>query len=358
MENDTSLASVDQIRLDQWNDRLAWILVPDTVLLLLYMIFGLLGNAIVIYIYVYRFRQTSDDRFFIPYLAAIDAMACIICGTANLLINFNPVQYTNAISCKVFFMLSQFAGSSSAIMLTIISVQRFQRICRPFKPQMTLKQKKASVLITLSSVFLLSLPCLVTNGITHVRNDSENITGHVCSTVDVMGSNVFPFAYNLLVLAVCVGNLFVLCTLYVMIGQAIYGRVKFRKGSKTAAISESSSSSGLADNPLRKNSAISSVSLRTSSRRMQMAGHRLSLMFLIITVVYVLCFIPTLAVIVWDSLYKNVWLTNVDAGVVAFRFAYTLYIVNNIVNPVIYGFFDNTFRKEIVTWISSTCIAR
>ncbi|XP_033735969.1 cholecystokinin receptor type A-like [Pecten maximus] len=360
---DTPTISKPEDILDQWNNRVARVLLPNTIMLFLYIVFGLLGNTAVIYIYKFRFRKPSGDRFFIPYLAFIDSMACVICSSANLIINFNPVSYTDALLCKAFFMLSQFAGSSSALMLTIIAVQRFQRICQPFKPKMTLRTKRLSVLFTLISVLLASTPSVFTTGIAPITDPRLNVTGYVCASVEVMGSRLFPFVYNLLVLTVCVGNLLVLCTLYVMIGKTIYGRVKYRKGVKATAVCESSSSDVISEGYTRKSSTVSetpnsvtpSVSRRKSSRKMKMAGNRLSLMFLVITMVYVVCFVPTLTAIVWDSLDRNVWLTKSNSEVVGFRSAYSLYIINNIVNPIIYGFFDKTFRKEMFAWMSEIC---
>ncbi|OWF43384.1 Vasopressin V1a receptor [Mizuhopecten yessoensis] len=361
MDNVTIVVSGS--KLEQWNSRLAMVLLPNTIMLFIYIVLGLLGNLAVIYIYKFRFRQSSDDRFFIPYLAGIDAMACVICSSANLIINFNTVLYTNAILCKSFFMLSQFSGSSSALMLTIISVQRFRRICRPFKPKMTLRNKRLSVFCALLVVFLASVPSLFTTGIAPITNTRLNVTGYVCASVEVMGSNIFPFVYNLVVLTICVGNLFVLCTLYVMIGKTIYGRIKYRKGVKTTAMFELSSSDGLNESCMRKTSTISvtkssailSSSHRKSCRKMKMAGNRLSIMFLVITVVYIICFLPTLIVIVWDSLDRNVWLMKSNLEIVSFRSAYSLYIINNIVNPIIYGFFDKALRKEMIAWLSKIC---
>ncbi|XP_060079504.1 neuropeptide FF receptor 1-like [Ylistrum balloti] len=360
MDNSTMPSNNSFSTLVQWNNRLAVILLPNTVMLFVYIVLGLLGNVAVIYIYKFRFRKSSEDRFFIPYLAGIDTLACVICSSANLIINFNPVRYQDVILCKTFFMLSQFAGSSSALMLTIISVQRFQRICRPFKPKMTLRKKRMSVLLMLMFVFLGSIPSLFTTGIAPITNTHLNVTGYVCASVEVMGSKVFPFVYNLLVLTICVGNLIVLCSLYVMIGKTIYGRVKYRRGAKT--VCESSSSEGFSESYVRKsftsfetNNMVTRLSPKKSTRKMKMAGNRLSLMFLVITVVYLVCFVPTLTAIVWDSLDINVWLTKSNFEIIGFRSAYSLYIINNIVNPVIYGFFDKTFRKEMFTWLSHIC---
>ncbi|XP_069117988.1 orexin receptor type 2-like [Argopecten irradians] len=363
--NNTSILSPWEVH-DVWNSRVASLLLPNTIILFVYMLLGLLGNTMVIYIYKFKLRKVSEDRFFIPYLAGIDAVACVICSSANIIINFNPVRYPDEFLCKVFFMLSQFAGSSSALMLTIIAIQRFQRICQPFKPKMTLRTKRLSVLFTLMFVFLASIPSLFTTGIGSISNPQLNVTGYVCASVEVMGSRMFPFAYNLLVLTICVGNLFVLCVLYVLVGKTIYGRVKYRQDVKTAAMCESSSSDVISEGYARKSSTVSESQSsikrgsthHKSSRKMRMAGNRLSLMFLVITLVYVICFVPTLTAIVWDSLDRNVWLTKSNWEIVGFRSAYSLYIINNIVNPIIYGFFDKSLRKEMLSLLGCLKCAR
>ncbi|OWF43382.1 cholecystokinin receptor type A-like [Mizuhopecten yessoensis] len=357
MDNST----VPEDILGQLNSHRAMNLLPNTIMLFIYIVLGILGNSAIIYIYKFRFRQTSDERFFIPYLAGIDAMASVICSSANLIVNFNPVLYTNAALCKSFFMLSQFAASSSSLMLTIIAVQRFQLICRPFKPRMTLRNKRLCVLCTLLVVFLLSIPSVFITGIAPITNKSLNVTGYVCASVKVMGSSVFPFVYNLLVLTMCVGNLFVLCTLYVMIGKTIYGRARYRRSMKLKPIGESSSPDGLSESCTGKTSTISETQSSTPpsashgkfSRKMRTTGNRLSIMFLVVTLVYILCYAPTIIAIVRSSLDKNDWKDKSTTETLGFRTANTLYIINNIVNPIIYGLFDPTLRKEIIAWLSN-----
>ncbi|XP_033745709.1 cholecystokinin receptor type A-like [Pecten maximus] len=355
MDNETAST------LDEVNNRLAMVLLPNSIMLLMYIVFGLIGNTVVIYICKFRCRKPSGDRFFIPYLAGIDAMACVICSSANLIINFNPVRYTDDSMCKAFFMLSQFAAGSSALMLTIIAIERFQLVCRPFKPRMTSTCKRLVVSITVFSVFSLSIPSLFTTGIVPITNTRLNVTGYVCASVDVMGSRLFTFVYNILVLTVCSGNLIVLCALYVMIGKTIYGRVQYRKRMKNQ---HSFTTDGISDTCLGQSSAISNtsssavlsrVSNNTHAKKMRMAGNRMSMIFLVITAVYVLCFVPTLIAMLKSSLDRNDWADKTAAETLGLRTANTLYIINNIANPIIYGFFDQKMRNEMTTCLSKIC---
>ncbi|XP_060079505.1 neuropeptide Y receptor type 1-like [Ylistrum balloti] len=344
--------------LDQLNSRLARDFLPNTVILFAYIVLGLLGNVAVIYIYKFRFQKSPEDRLFIPYLAGIDTLACVICSSANLIINFNPVRYPGVILCKTFFMLSQFAAASSALMLTIIAIERFQLICRPFKPKMTLRKKRMSVLLMLMFMFLGSIPSLFTTGIVPITNTHLNVTGYVCASVKVMGSKVFPFVYNLLVLVICAGNLIILCTLYFMIGKTIYSRVKSRASMQKPAVCVSSSSDGLdEENPstFTETKLSSSQPHGKTSRKMKTAGNRISIMFLVISLVYVLCFVPTLIAIVKSPLDRNDWEEKSTVERLGLRTANAWYIINNIVNPVIYGFFDKSLRREIASWSYSIC---
>ncbi|XP_069117989.1 neuropeptide receptor npr-1-like [Argopecten irradians] len=353
--------TMPEYTLDDLNARLAGDLLPSTVLLFVYILLGLFGNVVVVYIYTFQLRNSSTDRFFIPHLAGIDAVTCVICSSANIIINLNPVKYTNPLLCKSFYMLSQFSASSSALTLTVVAVYRFLLVCRPYKPKMTLRAKQLSVYLTLFVMFLLSLPSLFTTGIVPITDKRLNVTGYVCASVNVMGSRLFPFIYNVLVLTFALVNVMILSILYVMIGRTIYKRMKLRKGHKIKTVGISPSSDGISETCIGETSTISnlassatmtSVPQSNHTRNMRTAGRR-SITFLVISFVYILCFVPTLIAMVQSSVDKNDWSERSET--VALRIANTFYIVNNIVNPVIYGVFDKTIRGEMVSCFFNIC---
>lgn len=332
-------------QLDRWNTRLSEVLLPHTVIMYVYIVLGVVGNLTVIYVYTFRIReQASDDRYFIPFLAVVDGLACLVSCVGNLIINSNPVRYSNAILCKGFYAGSYVTATSSGLLLTVIAIQRFQKLCRPLSSQMNLKTRRRSILIVLLSALVMSLPCFATFGIAKVSNEvTSNLTVHYCTEITVNGSQVIPRVYNTFLFLICVGNLIVLCTLYSLIGKKLYMHMKSRKRRQIEAEETLEYSTEAVTFHIEH--------LAVQTNRIQKVGNRFSVMFIIITVTYVVCFFTASGTLFWNSLDTKIWPTKSDWEMVVFRFTHTVFVINYLVNPIVYGFFDSLFRNQILTGV-------
>jgi hypothetical protein len=59
----------------------------------LYILIGIIGNSLVICVYLRKMGDTTDNRFFIPCLAAGDMLACLVCGTSTILLYVFHVEF-------------------------------------------------------------------------------------------------------------------------------------------------------------------------------------------------------------------------------------------------------------------------
>lgn len=121
-------------------------------------IFGLVGNALVIRI-VHKTREMhTTTNYLLANLAVSDAIAIFIIpinfaksgGSGPLVSNFSKF------SCK-FVVIGDIAIASSALTLTVIAVERYHAILKPFTSNLRLKEeniKKAIALIWISSTVL------------------------------------------------------------------------------------------------------------------------------------------------------------------------------------------------------------
>ena len=88
MDNDTEMS----YKLDKWNSDLARGLIPNNVILSLYIITGLIGNSIVILIYGFKMKGNKEERYFIPFLATADLWASLVCASFGIGLNAGTVQ--------------------------------------------------------------------------------------------------------------------------------------------------------------------------------------------------------------------------------------------------------------------------
>ena len=85
---------------------------------------------------------------------------------------------------------------------------------------------------------------------------------------------------------------------------------------------------------------------RDRPRGPSLRTRQVTLMLFIITVVFVLSFIPHLGLMVTIS-FKPDFLSNMSpAGVAIYNLFLRTFVINNMANPIIYGFCDKKFRSE------------
>lgn len=413
--------------LEEWNNEKAAVLTVNTGVLGFYLLIGITGNMMVIYIYNFRMKGPRDDRYFIPHLAVMDLCACVVGAGYAVALNLLPLRFQGNELCKILWFLNQVTTLCAALMLVVIAVQRYLKVVRPFKKQMTIKAKHSALVAVILLSLFLSLPCLMFYGEIPIHNPYLNLTGYRCG-VSPSADQAALSLYNAILFLTAVGGLLVISVLYILIGRTIYRQHKFRRRHSSATtafkrsdrdslewnppsdsgsvqtrrkpvrdsldfdspfldsmnsapsspvIIEPSSSSPVIIEPSSPVSANSEPSspfkstflsvsmtptekLRSSFSEIQKKAfksaipvrrhfgtHRCSWMFMMITVVYVLSFIPRITLNVLESTDKQFWWKFSDREIASYLFLYHLYLVNNISNPFFYGLFDRALRKEL-----------
>ena len=363
MENITAL--------DKWNKELSTKLIPDTVCLVIYLLIGCIGNSVVICVYARRNNLNNEDRFFIPILAIIDLVACIVNCSEDIVSNVLPVKYNSDITCKLFKFLGLIFTGSSGLTLMLIAIQRYLKVCKPYGKQMTHKWKKIYMVIILGCSTLTALPCFAFYGSAEVKSNDGAIKGSQCASVTA-GMPKVALVYKAVLFLFVVGVLIVLIVLFSLIGRVLYRLNKINwkviaAKEATSGMSENSTcetdDESICNAPTYKTNQLSDTETNIDSHQQHFeikhskvtdAGlqkhknpvHRVTLIFMIIAGFFVICFIPKLAMLIWESVKTDFWLTLTPSELGGYTFLYRFYIVNNIINPFVYGFLDKKFRTE------------
>ncbi|XP_048737637.1 alpha-2Db adrenergic receptor-like [Ostrea edulis] len=385
------------MNLETWNSELSDYLVGNNIVLCLYLILGVFGNGLVILIYVFRMSKKSDDRYFIPSLAAVDACSCIIGSSYALALNLLPVRFPGNSLCRILWFFSQASTMSGGTLLMVIAFQRYLKVCRPFFKKWSLKIKRMVIWGTVTVATILSIPTLFLYGEIRVVNESyssDNITlvgyrcGHSGKAGALLGYNVFLFVF-------AVSGIIVITICYIFIGKTIYSKVmvyrKSLRGMKTIPRPELSVSTisdikrktrsvetsdphsvergEFEENPSNLHDHESSDNQRprpedetTCTKRKSQdillkanfpamkyhfRHYRYSYMFMTITMVFVIAYLPRIVIMLLESVFVQSFWRKPDSVIIGLLFLYRLYIVNHVVNPFIYGFFDAKFRHEV-----------
>lgn len=384
-------SSIESARfLSEYNNELTIFLIPNTIILSLYLIIGVTGNVISIFVYGVKIKDVKGKRFFIPYLAAVDLLSIMIGGGFAVALNVLPVRFHGDILCKSLWFLCAVFAIQSCLILLVISVQRYIEVCKPHNQQMTRFWKKVALLLTVILAFGTSTPNILFHGEIEVVT-SRNITGHRCGILKSTSDTVTFFVYNCILFALNAAGVVVMVIIYSLIGRDIFRLMKRQERRKSsthlARISinrntqentsiirnslnissqrksldmsldsldilnsnaDRTSNTSIEGTPRsRSSSIITEYAIRGSIKvKVHFQRHRHSWMCMMISLMYVIAFTPRISLMFIESLYPTFW-DNLDNYQIRLcLFFYRLYIINHVINPFIFGFFDKLFREE------------
>ncbi|XP_061164359.1 cholecystokinin receptor type A-like [Saccostrea echinata] len=394
MDNETFILE----KLEKWNRELAESLIIDNVILSLYIIVGLLGNSTVISIYGFVMKGDNEDRYFIPFLAAVDLCTCLLGSSFGIALNVFPVKFENEFACKVLKSLVPFFTFTSVLFLLIIAVHRYLKVCKPFGKQMTLKWKQFSMCLASIIALVLSLPMIYFYRSVSIPNTEEGIVGWRCSA-SKSANKTLSLIYGGVLLIATIIIIISLVILYSSIGYTIlvhFNNAKTINKKKNCSEEENSNDVYKLQNPISsqgdphskvENKTYSSKTdiielsgnysipqtsptttgkicnkrttleetanhqMSSATQQMQKRNravvHKFTLMFMLITVIFFVCYIPKVILLLLEARNPKFWEELSDSARAGVVFVYRMYIINNITNPFIYAFLDNKFATEI-----------
>lgn len=365
------------------NDKMALSMMPVVIYLSILLIVGFVGNGMVVYYYGCKTRRNSNSVF-ICTVAVYDLLSCSLSIPIEIVDLRFFYMFTNSGACKVLRFVNHTAAIGSAFTLLIIASDRFWRICRPFRSQLSLGQSKRFCLVTIVVAVVLSSPAFVFyQSVTTdlVNEDGIGLQGCDCTTTKEESYKPYYHAFLGIYLVLFVISTIVLCTLYSIIGRVIYRHSQFRKRySKRDSIVGSPSTASLKQarngptvnkktfvdpdavkdaegsknsevrNNIRnnvfsmkiKNSVDISKGEKSQPEQLDIKTVKYTIIMLVITMVFVISFLPYLCLIAWKTFYSGFW--PYDSSV-AFQIGIRSYFLNSALNPVTYGFFNSKFRK-------------
>lgn len=367
-------------------------LAGNTALLVLFMLFGSFGNCLVLFVYKdYKFSNKLDDRRFIPYLALMDFMASLASSCQYMIENGYPLRYPGSLSCKVLTFTSLLPASISGMILLAIAFHRYKRVCNPFS-RLHITQTQ-TIAMTAVGGLVISFPSLVFSDITFFFDIEHGINATKCLRLSPT-LKTSSSVYSSFIAALCVGGILFIIVSYSLVGVRIKRQYSLAQSTirttpandidetsedltaSTFSLStvatkdmfwhtkdyKTHSTFYLDDIDKAENSSCVPSSMNTLEttlkkkkkrakqtrfiQRKRARFLRFTWMFVIMSAVYCCSLLPRVIVRVLEMAVTNFWFKLDRETLVAMTFLARIYIISFIVNPVIYGFFDNKFRKK------------
>lgn len=377
---------------EEIEDELVNALIGNTVLLVFFMICGAFGNCMVLFVYKdYKFSSNKiDDRRFIPYLALVDFMASLTSCCQYVIENQYPLRYPGKFSCKVLNFISTFPASISGLILLAIAFHRYKRVCNPFS-RLNITQNQ-TIAATAILGFLISIPSLFLSDTALYYDTSNEIYVKKCQRLS-RGSIIMSKVYSSFIAALCVGGIGFIIVTYSMVGVRIKRQYNHAQNTvrmnpvidANDAFSDNTASNfsifstrevnDIAKEPKSQStfyiedvasghelsscgpSAYNTLDTTLKKKKKQVKQTkfvqrkrarflRFTWMFVLMSGVYCLTLLPRVTVRVLEMVTSDFWFILDKESLVALTFLARIYIISFIVNPLIYGFLDNMFRKK------------
>ncbi|XP_021360208.1 beta-2 adrenergic receptor-like [Mizuhopecten yessoensis] len=375
--NNDSLSATGQVEpgkadgytVSKWNQELAYSFIGLDVCLGLYILLGVAGNILIIIIYQFRIKKKFEDRFFIMVLAVLDICVCVTGPATYLLLNILPVTFYDNWGCKIAWFNGRNLSNTSGMLILVIAIQRYLKVCRPFGWQMTIRWQKTAVIVLLISSVLIDIPILFFYGTSTIHNGILEVTGSRCGR----RTNVSPdfelaiSIYFYCMFATALSFISGIAVMYVLIGRRIFNQMK-KKRLMENGLRVNNYTRSLADMEFSKQEETSTVDTQaTTSQNVGTSGstnpdserkrkkkkdkwatHRYSLMFMTISAICGVTYVPSLIVNMCINLDSDefwIYYSSIERQVYLFIFQF--FLLNHVSNPFIYGFFDSSFRAEM-----------
>lgn len=341
------------------NDRYASIVFPNTVIKGLGIVVGCPGNAVVFLMYTFFIKDKENTRYFIPFLAMVDAFGTLFQGTFYILADKYAFIFPSDEACQfLYFVFTSLSGISAHCLLAM-ALQRFLFICRPLGRQMTVNGKRLSLLLISIASCLYAFPLIFYSGVKteNISFRGQNFTAFVCRIVVQVSSSSRIYVTFLFLMTLI--NVIATSICYVPVCKTIYQATKWMKtNSEQESFSLEQRKQGDANSErlIREENGESRADDKfddakkavKSKQKRGVASVRISAMFLIVIIVYIFSYVPSFIVILINhSLSDFDPLQMSDAEINAWRFFNTAFIFNHVSNPFIYWYYDKKFRKAV-----------
>ena len=196
-------------------------LIPLLVYMSLIGLCGIPGNSLVIYAFKDSCRNSNSHLFFV-WLAIIDLFNCSVILPFEFVNVVQQYTYDDDWLCKMTICFTIWPTVTSGLTLTVISVDRFRKVCRHSKRQFSNRIARILCLATLLTGLIFSWPALIIFGTHEFEITPHNVTGSDCAIKNEFEGSTGVMIYNGLCWILFVSAITAIIVLYIIIGRQIF----------------------------------------------------------------------------------------------------------------------------------------
>lgn len=334
--------------LRQMNDDMFASLMPVVVFLVMLMLVGTIGNILVIYVYGWRLKSTTQN-FLFTWMAVTDLMKCLLGLPFEIVDLRNEYLYENSAACKLMRFLLVLLTLMSVNLLTCIAVDRYRRVCKPLYRQIEKYHAKIGLLLSSLVALIVAGPALFLYGLRTV-NTLVGVRGQECSVQDKHNGQPFHIAYQVAEVTIFVFFLATLVYLY----RGIWVEISRHKNYLVQCVSTIN---------LPEQSFVNNETETAAKKRGQLdrfltfkliSSNKPIAIALAVTVVFVVSYLPYVCLMAVSALIPDMDQMQPGSSLVLYQLGLKLHFISSVSGVFIYGAMSEIFRRQVKTVFCKT----
>ncbi|XP_046929654.1 neuropeptide FF receptor 1 [Lynx rufus] len=284
----------------------------------------MVGNALVCFIVLTNRHMRTVTNMFILNLAVSDLLVGIFCMPTTLVDNLITGWPFDNATCKMSGLVQGMSVSASVFTLVAIAVERFRCIVHPFREKLTLRKALVTIAVIWALALLIMCPSSITLTVTreehHFMVDARNRSYPLYSCWEAWPEKGMRRVYTTVLFShIYLAPLALIVLMYARIARQLCK----------------------ASGPARAGGEAAAPEGRPGARRRARVVH----MLVMVALVFTLSWLPLWALLLLID-YGQLSEPQLHlVTVYAFPFAHWLAFFNSSANPIIYGYFNENFRR-------------
>ncbi|XP_054445729.1 neuropeptide FF receptor 2 [Pteronotus mesoamericanus] len=283
----------------------------------------MVGNTVVCFIVMRNKHMHTVTNLFILNLAISDLLVGIFCMPITLLDNIIAGWPFGSVMCKISGLVQGISVAASVFTLVAIAVDRFRCVVYPFKPKLTIKTAFVIIVIIWVLAIAIMSPSAIMLHVQEekyyrVRLNSVNKTMPVYWCREDWPHKEMRKIYTTVLFAnIYVAPLFLIVIMYGRIGISLFKVTVPHAGKQN----------------------------REQWHVVSKKKQKVIKMLLIVALLFILSWLPLWTLMMLSD-YAELSANELQViNIYVYPFAHWLAFCNSSINPIIYGFFNENFRR-------------